>query len=161
VIPVSRPGLYKGLAEESIRLSESIDFTLKHDDGQNVETLHNADLIILGVSRTCKTPTSLYLSCNNNLKVANIPVILNEIPPEQVLTAKTRKIGFTISPEKVAIIRRQRFAYAGPSAYTDIEPIRKEILFSHHIFRQIGGLRVIDVTNISIEEISEQILQFV
>jgi regulator of PEP synthase PpsR (kinase-PPPase family) len=158
VIPVSRPGLYKGLAEESLRLSESIDFTLKHDDGQNVETLCDADLIILGVSRTSKTPTSLYLSCNNNLRVANIPIIQNETPPEQIFTIKTRKVGFTISPEKVAIIRRKRFVYAGPSEYTDIESIRREILYSHRIFREIQRLRVIDVTNSSIEEISEQIL---
>lgn len=158
VIPVSRPGLYKGLAEESLRLSESIDFTLKHDDGQNVETLHDADLIILGVSRTSKTPTSLYLSCNNNLRVANIPIIPNETPPEQIFTVKTRRIGFTISPEKVALIRKKRFSYAGPSEYIDIESIRREILYSHKIFRKIRGLQVVDVTNSSIEEIAEQII---
>ena len=161
VIPVSQPGLYKGLAEESLRLSESIDFTLRHDDGQNIDTLPDADLIILGVSRTSKTPTSLYLSCNNSLKVANLPIIPNEPPPEQIYTAKTRKIGFTISPEKVAIIRRKRFAYVGPSDYTDIEFIRKEILYSQKIFRSIKGLQIIDVTNSSIEEISEQILPLV
>ena len=158
VMPVSRPGLYKGLAEESLRLSESIDFTLKHDDGQNMETLYDADLIILGVSRTSKTPTSLYLSCNNNLKVANIPIIPNETPPEQIFTVKTRKVGFTISPEKVAIIRKKRFSYAGPSDYIDIRSIRREILYSHKIFRNIKGLKIIDVTNSSIEEIAEQIV---
>lgn len=161
VIPVSRPGLYKGLAEESLRLSESIEFTLKHDDGQNVETLYHADLIILGISRTSKTPSSLYLSCNNNLKVANIPIIPNETPPEQIFTVKSQKVGLTISPEKVAIIRKKRFAYAGPSEYTDIESIRREILYSHKIFREIQGLQVIDVTNSSIEGISEQILSLI
>ena len=161
MIPVSRPGLYKGYAEESLRLSESIDFTLKHDDGQNAETLHDADLIILGVSRTSKTPTSLYLSCNNNLRVANIPIIENQPLPEQLFTLKTRKIGLTISPEKVAIIRKKRFTYAGPSEYTDIESIRREILYSHKMFRMIRGLQVIDVTTGSIEEISEQILPFI
>ena len=157
VMPVSRPGLYKGLAEESLRLSESIDFTLKHDDGQNVETLADADLIILGISRTSKTPTSLYLSCNNNLRVANIPIMPNETPPEQIFTVKTRKVGFTISPEKVAIIRQKRFSYAGPSEYTDLESIRREILYSHKIFRNIQWLQIVDVTNSSIEEIAEQI----
>lgn len=161
VIPVSRPGIYRGLAEESLQLSESIDFTLKHDDGQNVETLYDADLIVLGVSRTSKTPTSLYLSCNNNLKVANIPIIPDETPPDQIYTVETRKVGFTISPEKVAIIRKKRFAYAGPSQYIDIESIRREILYSHKIFREIDGLQVIDVTNSSIEEISEQVLSLI
>ena len=158
LIPASRPGLYKGLTDESLRLSESIDFTLKHDDGQNVETLDDADLLILGVSRTSKTPTSFYLSCNHNLRVANVPIIKNETPAEQIFTVKTRKVGLTISPEKVALIRRKRFAYADPSDYTDIESIRREILYSHKIFRRIRGLQIIDVTNSSIEEISEQIL---
>jgi regulator of PEP synthase PpsR (kinase-PPPase family) len=158
VIPVSRPGLYKGMAAESLRLSESIDFTLKHDDGQNIDTLSDADLIILGISRTSKTPTSLYLSCNNNLRVANFPIIPNEPPPEEIFNARTRKVGFTISPEKVALIRKKRFSYAGPGDYIDIESIRKELLYSHKIFRNIKGLQVIDVTNSSIEEISEQIL---
>ena len=158
LIPVSRPGLYKGLDEESLRLSESIDFTLSHDDGLNIETLHDADLVILGVSRTSKTPTSLYLSCNNNLKVANVPIIPNEPPPEQIFAAKTRKVGFTIAPEKVALIRHKRLAYTGSSDYTDIELIREEILYSHKIFRRIPGLQVIDVTNRSIEEFAEQIV---
>ena len=158
VMPVSRPGLYKGLAESSLRLAESIDFTLKHDDGLNVETIHKADLIILGVSRTSKTPTSLYLSCNNNIKVANFPILPNETPPEQVFTAKTRKVGFTISPEKLAAIRQKRFAYDGTGSYANIKLIRQEILYSYKIFRQIEDIQVIDVTNSSIEEIAEQIV---
>ena len=158
LMPVSRPGLFKGQAEESLRLSESIDFTLSHDDGLNIDTLHDADLIILGVSRTSKTPTSLYLSCNHNLKVANVPIIPNEPPPEQIFTVKTRRVGFTIAPEKVALIRHRRLAYTGSSDYTDIELIRQEILYSHKIFRRIPGLQVIDVTYRSIEEIAEQIV---
>ena len=158
MMPTSRPGLLTGLDEASFRLSESIDYTLRHDDGQNIETLHEADLIILGISRTSKTPTSFYLSCNNNLKVANIPIFLHEQLPENVLTFKKRKIGFTISPEKVANIRTKRLSYTEPSDYTSIEAIRRELLFSHKIFRQIRGIQIIDVTNSSIEEISDQIL---
>jgi regulator of PEP synthase PpsR (kinase-PPPase family) len=75
MIPAFRPGLLNGLTEDSIRLAESIDFTLKHDDGQGIETLGKADIIIHGISRTSKTPTSFYLSCNHGLKVANIPII--------------------------------------------------------------------------------------
>jgi regulator of PEP synthase PpsR (kinase-PPPase family) len=158
IMPTSRPGLLSGLDEASFRLSESIDYTLRHDDGQNIETLHEADIIILGISRTSKTPTSFFLSCNNNLKVANIPIIPFEPLPENVLTVKKRKIGFTISPEKVAIIRAKRLSYTAPSDYTDIEAIRGELLYSHKIFRQIRGIQIIDVSNSSIEEISDQIL---
>lgn len=73
IIPTFNPGLLRKIGEDSIRLAESIDFTLRHDDGQNIESIDEADLLIIGVSRTSKTPTSLYLSCNNNIKVANIP----------------------------------------------------------------------------------------
>lgn len=158
VIPVSRPGLYKGQGDESLRLSESIDFTLRHDDGQNIQTIHRADLVILGISRTSKTPTSIYLACNSILKVANVPIIPNESLPPEVVAVPARKVGFTITPEKVAMIRRKRYSYTTPGDYTDIKSIRQEILYSHKIFREIPGLQVIDVTNSSIEEISEQIL---
>ncbi len=158
IIPTLRPGLLEGASEESIRLAESIDYTLKHDDGLGIETIEDADLIIMGISRTSKTPTSLYLSCNNSLKVANIPIVPFVQPLQEIVKVKKRKIGFTISPEKVAIIRKKRLIYTGESEYTDIRSIKKEMLFSHKIFRQIKGLQVIDVTNRSIEEIAEMIL---
>jgi regulator of PEP synthase PpsR (kinase-PPPase family) len=157
--PMLNPGLFRGIGEESFRLAESIDFTLKHDDGQGIDTIDRADIVILGVSRTSKTPTSLYLSCNNNLKVANIPVILNLKPPEKIFTLNTQKVGFTISPERLAYIRQKRLKYAESIDYTDITNIRKELEYSHKIFNQIKGLQVIDVTNSSIEEIANKIIE--
>jgi regulator of PEP synthase PpsR (kinase-PPPase family) len=158
MIPDFRPGLLQGLGEESIRLAESIDFTLRHDDGQGIETLGRADLILLGVSRTSKTPTSLYLSCNNGLKVANIPIIANVQPPKKIFTLKRRKIGLTIAPERLAFIRQKRLKYAESSEYTDVRHIRNELEYSHEIFGQIDGLQVVDVTNSSIEEIANKIV---
>ncbi len=159
MIPDFRPGLLSGLGEESIRLAESIDFTLRHDDGQGIDTLGKADLIILGVSRTSKTPTSLYLSCNNGLKVANIPIVASVDPPKKIFTLKRRKIGLTIAAERLAFIRKKRLKYAGPSEYTDIRHIRNELEYSHKIFKQINGVQIIDVTNNSIEEIANKIVQ--
>ena len=158
IIPAFRPGLLKGLTEDSLRLAESIDYTLKHDDGQGLDTLGEADIIILGISRTSKTPTSFYLSCNHGMKVANIPIIKDVPLPKNIFTIKKRKVGFTISPKKAAIIRQQRFLYTGESAYANIEYIREELLYSHKIFRSIKGLQVIDVTNSSIEEVAEKII---
>jgi regulator of PEP synthase PpsR (kinase-PPPase family) len=157
--PELRPGLLRGIGEESIRLAESIDFTLSHDDGQGSETLDKADLILIGVSRTSKTPTSLYLSCNNNLKVANVPIILGMTPPNKIFKAKTQRVGFTISPERLAFIRQKRLKYAESSDYTDILQIRKELGYSHRIFSQIKGLQMIDVTNSSIEEIANKVIE--
>lgn len=157
--PELRPGLLRGIGEESIRLAESIDFTLRHDDGQGSETLDKADLILLGVSRTSKTPTSLYLSCNNNLKVANVPVILGMTPPNKIFKAKNQRVGFTISPERLAYIRQKRLKYTESSDYTDVLQIRKELGYSHRIFSQIKGLQMIDVTNSSIEEIANKVVE--
>ena len=157
--PELRPGLLRGIGEESIRLAESIDFTLRHDDGQGSETLDKADLILLGVSRTSKTPTSLYLSCNNNLKVANVPIILGMTPPNKVFKAKNQRVGFTISPERLAFIRQKRLKYTESSDYTDILQIRKELGYSHRIFSQIKDLQMIDVTNSSIEEIANKVVE--
>ena len=157
--PELRPGLLRGIGEESIRLAESIDFTLRHDDGQGVETIDKADLILLGVSRTSKTPTSLYLSCNNNLKVANVPIISDIKIPQKVFKAKNQKVGFNISPERLAFIRQKRLKYTESSDYTDIMHIRKELEYSYRIFGQIKGLQIIDVTNSSIEEIANKVIE--
>ncbi len=159
LIPELRPGLLRGIGEESIRLAESIDFTLRHDDGQGSETLDKADLILLGVSRTSKTPTSLYLSCNNNLKVANVPIILGLDPPKKVFKAKNQLVGFTISPERLAFIRLKRLKYTESSDYTDILHIREELKYSHRVFHQIKGIQMIDVTNSSIEEIANRVIE--
>ncbi len=158
VVPLLRPGIFKGIDEESARLAESINFTLKHDDGQKIETLDKADLIILGISRTSKTPTSLYISCNYNLKVANFPIIPGEQPPKTIFTLRQRKVGFTISPARAAFLRQERLKYLESTDYTDIESIRRELKHSQKIFRDIQGLKVLDVTNKSIEEIATDIM---
>jgi len=157
VMPTQQPGLLDPVGEASLRLAEAIEFTLKHDDGLGVDTLQEADLILLGVSRTSKMPTSLYLSCNSGLKVANLPILLNTEPPEKIFKVQVRKVGFIIAPEKVARIRIQRRIVPGPSDYTDLAVIRKELLFSQKIYRRIPGLTTLDVTNRSIEEIADTI----
>ncbi len=159
LIPLLEPGLLRGIGEQSLRLAESIDYTLKHDDGQGMETLGKADLIILGVSRTSKTPTSLYLSCNHGMKVANVPIILGMKPPDKVFTLKTPKIGFTIELDRLAFIRRKRLKYAEASDYLDVTHLREELDYSERIFNEIKDLQVIDVTHSSIEEVANRIME--
>ena len=160
LIPTFNPGLLKRVSEESVRLAESIDFTLRHDDGQNIDTIDQADLVLLGVSRTSKTPTSLYLSCNNNLKVANVPIIEEMKPPEKVFTLNNiQKVGLTIAPERLVFIRERRLKYAGTTDYLDISHIKKELEYSHRIFNHIKGLQLIDVTHSSIEEVANKIIE--
>jgi hypothetical protein len=157
LIPSFHPGLLRRIGEESIRLAESIDYTLKHDDGQSVETLEQADLVLCGVSRTSKTPTSLYLSCNNNLKVANVPIIEGINPPEELFAVNVPKVGLTISAERLAFIREKRLKYAGASDYLNITRITEELEYSRRIFSRIKEMKIIDVTNSSIEEVSNKI----
>jgi regulator of PEP synthase PpsR (kinase-PPPase family) len=159
--PLLEPGLLRGIGEESLRLAEAIDFTLRHDDGLGQETLQMADLLIMGVSRTSKTPTSLYLSCNHGLKVANIPIVLDVRPPEKVFALpRIQKIGFTISPERLAFIRQKRMKNVeGMDYYLDISDIRNELAYSRRIMNQVKGLEVIDVTYSSIEEVVGRIME--
>lgn len=157
--PAFRSGLFKGPGQESIRLAAAIDFTLRHDDGQGINTLGQADLIILGVSRTSKTPTSLYISCNNSLRVANVPIIRGVDPPKKIFTLKRPKVGFTIAPERLAFLRETRLGYGGPTDYANVELIREELEYSRAVFKEMVNLRVIDVTNRSIEEVAGMVVR--
>ena len=123
------------------------------------ESLEEADTLLIGVSRTSKTPTSLYLSCNNTLKVANVPIIEGIKPPDKIFKLKVQKVGLTIAPERLAFIREKRLKYAGDSDYLDISHIRRELEYSHRIFNRIKGLQIIDVTHSSIEEVANRIVE--
>jgi hypothetical protein len=158
--PTFVPGRRRRVSEESIRLAESIDFTLRHDDGQSIETLQDADIVLLGVSRTSKTPTSLYLSCNFTLKVANVPLIEGIKPPDAIFALNMQKVGLTIAPERLAFIREKRMKYAAARDYLDINRIAKELEYSEKIFHQIQGIQVIDVTHSSIEEVANKIIEW-
>ncbi|MFH1035535.1 MAG: pyruvate, water dikinase regulatory protein [Pseudomonadota bacterium] len=159
VNPVLDKGLLRRiLGEASLSLAEAIEFTLRHDDGQGLETLGQADIIILGVSRTSKTPTSLYLSCNNTLKVANVPIIMGMEPPKKLFTLKRpHMVGLTIAPEKLAMIRRSRFQQPKMRSYHDLAEVNRELAYSHELFARIKGLQVIDVSNRSIEAVANLI----
>jgi hypothetical protein len=160
VMPSMHPGLLTVAGEESIRLAESIDFTLKHDDGAHPETLGRAKIILVGVSRTSKTPTSLYLACNQNIKVANVPIVRGVDPPAKLFKLKRPTlIGLTISPEKLVSVRQKRFSKTPVDDYMDVQSVRRELAACHQIFERIPNLRVIDVTNRSIEEIASRIVE--
>ncbi|MCG6895134.1 MAG: kinase/pyrophosphorylase [Desulfobacteraceae bacterium] len=159
MIPKLRPGILEGVGEETYRLANSIDYSLKHDDGQNIDTIGLADLVILGLSRTSKTPTSLYLACNHNLKVANVPIVIDTPLPEEINTIRAPIIGFTIEAKRLALLRSRRLLYAGAADYSDLESIQAEILCCNKIYRQIRGLHIINVTYHPIEEIAKSVLQ--
>ena len=139
IIPKLRPGILGGIGEETYRLADSIDYTLKHDDGQNIDTIGQADLVIVGLSRTSKTPTSLYLACNHNLKVANIPVIQDVPLPEAVQAVHAPVIGLRIEANRLALLRGKRFLSAQLVRKICIYPSQ---IFHHHLVERIAPLRL-------------------
>lgn len=140
---------------------EAISYTINHDDGQAGWDLYDADIVIVGVSRTSKSPTSVYLSCRG-YKTANIPFVSIETIPTSIYDLKKPLIvGLTINPEKLVQIRQTRLASLGQEVGTDyieIESIKNEIAESRKLFAKLN-CPVIDVTKRSVEETAAKIIQ--
>jgi regulator of PEP synthase PpsR (kinase-PPPase family) len=155
------PGRQHRMDAAYFRRIEAMDFTLVHDDGQLTENLKDADIIILGVSRTSKTPTSLYLA-NRGYKTANIPLVPNMALPDTVLEARgVFIIGLTNDPVRLTQIRRNRMLMQNQNDetdYIDLEKVRREVVEARRLFNQ-QGWPVIDVTRRSIEETAATVLQ--
>jgi hypothetical protein len=161
-VPSRTPGVYRSETQESFLVTEAIHYTLKHDDGAGLETLDGADLIILGVSRTGKTPTSIFLSCRK-LKVANVPIVLDHQLPREVIKAPVPKVGFRMEFERQVSLRADRMSrhLTRIPRYADRAHILAELEYADRLYRSIGGLRTVDVTNSSVEETSDWITHYV
>lgn len=159
--PSDQPGLKYQFTGEYFRRNEAIDFAVKHDDGQGLETIHQADIVILGISRTSKTPLSIYLAYRG-FKTANVPIIRDVSLPKVIREVAPRKIvGFTIAPGKLAEFREARLAKLGlprTENYANVDLIQEELAYSERIFSDLGPCPVIDVTGKAIEEVATEIL---
>ena len=150
------------LDEDYYKRIDAIQFTMSHDDGKKTNDLEKSDIILLGVSRTSKTPTSIYLA-NRGFKTANIALIPS-IGIPQILIEKTNLfcvIGLLIEPSRLAEVRKNRmisFNENKPSYYTNLGSIVKEIEESKNIFKKYKW-PVIDVTRKSVEEIAASIIK--
>jgi regulator of PEP synthase PpsR (kinase-PPPase family) len=160
--PSAQPGLFKGLDQAYFERIEAIDFAIKHDDGMRPTDLPRADLVLVGVSRTSKTPVSIYLSYRG-WRVANVPIVLDSNLPEQIYGLDVgRVIGLTMRPERLQLVRRARadeYKMDLPS-YTDLETIKREVRHSERLFRE-HGWQSFDVTLRSIEEVSAAIQELI
>jgi regulator of PEP synthase PpsR (kinase-PPPase family) len=138
-----------------------MDFTLTHDDGQMVHDLADADIVIVGVSRTSKTPTSLYLA-NRGYATANIPVVPGvPLPQELYSLKKSFVIALTNDPNRLTQVRRNRMLmlhHSNETDYVDLEKVRAEVIAARKLFTR-AGWPVIDVTRRSIEETAATVLQ--
>ncbi len=156
----ARPGRQHMLDAAYFARVDAIQFTIAHDDGVNWENWEEADIVLAGVSRTSKTPTSIYLA-NRGLKVANIPIVPQSPPPDLLYRLKNPMVvGLTTSPERLIQVRRNRLLALNQqdeTSYIEQEAVQKEVAYARRMFAD-NGWPVIDVTRRSIEETAAAII---
>jgi hypothetical protein len=142
------------------RRIQALEFTLDHDDSMGLDTLHEAQIVLSGISRTSKTPTSIYLA-QQGFRVANVALAIEVPPPQQLLDLPTdRVVGLVIDPAMLTTIRtRRQQAWRMPeSSYNDVTQVREELRWSRKLFEG-HGWKVIDVTGRAVEETAALVLQ--
>lgn len=159
--PHLEPGLVHRLDEDYFRRMEAIEFAVKYDDGKDPRGLVRADAVLVGVSRTSKTPVTMYLA-HRRYRVANIPLVPEVPPPDELYSLEGgRVIGLTIQPDLLIQIRQERLRSMGLGAgasYGAPERVRAELAFAHSVFRELN-CPVIDVTNKAVEETANMVVQ--
>lgn len=160
VQPERLPGALHSLDKNYFKRIEAMEFAVKYDDGKDPRGFLEADVVLLGVSRTSKTPLSLFLA-NKNLKVANLPLIPESHIPKQLWEVDPKKIvGLTNDPDILNSIRKKRMAAYGlnpETTYSDIERINQELAFAKDLYEKLGCLQI-NVAQLSIEETASMIL---
>ena len=158
--PKARPGSQHIMNEAYFQRVDAIHYTIAHDDGVGWENWEEADIVLAGVSRSSKTPTSIYLA-NRGYKVANIPIVVESPPPPALYGLKhPLVVGLTTAPDRLVQVRRNRLLslnQAPETAYVDAERVTREVQYARRMFAD-NGWPVIDVTRRSIEETAASIL---
>jgi [pyruvate, water dikinase]-phosphate phosphotransferase / [pyruvate, water dikinase] kinase len=156
-----RVGAQHTLNAEYFKRIDALNYTMLHDDGQHTDDLEHADVVLTGVSRTSKTPTSIYLA-NRGVKTANVPLVPNmPVPPNLERLIAPLVVGLTASPERIVQIRQNRLlglnAHRDDDAYVDRQAVAEEIAFSRKLCAR-HNWPVIDVTRRSIEETAAAVM---
>ena len=160
---VHTPGSIHRLDEGYFKRVEAVEFAVRYDDGKDPRGLALADVVLLGVSRTSKTPLSMYLA-HHRVKVANVPLVPEApIPDELLRISRDRLVGLTIDPESLRDIRRTRLETIGlpeGAPYASLERIERELDYAWDVFRRLG-CRVVDVSRRAVEETAERVMRLV
>jgi regulator of PEP synthase PpsR (kinase-PPPase family) len=158
-----RPGRQHVMDAAYFERVDAINYTMVHDDGAGHDDWEEADIVLAGVSRTSKTPTSIYLA-NRGYKTANIPVVLESPPPPTLFSLKNPVVvGLTTAPERLVLIRRNRLLTLGQTPdtdYVDATRVETELAFARRLFAD-HDIPVIDVTRRSIEETAAAVINLV
>ncbi len=160
----NKPGIQYELNAAYFERIDAVDFAIHHDDGQSLETIEEADVILVGASRTSKTPTCFYLA-NRGVKAANIPLVPGvPVPPEAFIHAGPLYVGLIEAPERLVELRRNRLKSGEvldhrftTNTYLSLEAVDEEIKKARRLFVD-HGWPVIDVTRRSVEETSAEIM---
>lgn len=159
--PIQKPGTVHKLNSEYFNRISAIEFAVKYDDGKDPHGFIDADVVLLGISRTSKTPLSMYLA-NKAIKAANLPLIPEVPVPEIIYTLPKEKLfGLTCKPENLVKIRQNRLQALGlnqDANYSDLDRIKNEITYANELFKKLG-IPIIDVTEKSIEESAFMIME--
>lgn len=159
--PIYQPGLMHRLDEDYFKKIEAVEFAVKYDDGKDPRGFLLADIVLLGVSRTSKTPLSMYLA-NKRYKVANLPIVPElRLPKELSLIGKDKIIGLTISSNHLVDVRAERLrtlGLTGQATYALPARIEEEIEHANKVFEKLD-CHVIDVTHRAIEETATKIIE--
>ena len=157
----ARPGGQHALDADYFARMDAIQFVLRHDDGQSPHDLDEADVIVVGVSRTSKTPTCFYLA-NRGLKAANVPIVPGVPPPDELLAAaRPLVVALCQSPGRLVQVRRNRMTMLrqdGGSDYVELRAVRRELAAARRLYEE-RAWPVIDVTRRSIEESAAAIME--
>lgn len=163
--PKLEAGRYRAMDEQYFKRVAAMEFVLANDDGKGIDNINEADIILVGISRTSKTPLSVYLSLHG-FKAINIPLIPGvEIPPELRSVDQKKIFALTIAPEQLVKIRKERLEHLGAEHfsgnYADYQNIIAEVEWAENIYRKNNQWPLFDVTNKAIEETAAEIIKII
>ena len=160
--PLARPGLGHETDDAYFRRIEAVEFTANHDDGKRLNTIGQAHIVFVGLSRTSKTPLSHYVA-QRGYRVANVPLVGGMEPPAELLAIDPRRVfALVVDPVALANIRRRRLVELGveeTTDYADLKKVREEMLWARRLFRKNPAWTVLDITDRAIEETASRVLE--
>lgn len=161
--PRAEPGLFQPFYAAHLHRIDAINFAVRQDDGKNITDLDEAEIVLVGVSRTSKTPLSVFLAYRGWL-VANLPIVLGMEPPRELFDLpKNRVVGLVVKPERLVELRRARVSRMGTHAkgYADLEHIQAEVTYAYEIYERRRDWPLVDVTYKSLEEAAAEVVTLV
>ncbi len=159
--PSEKPDMFRELNKSYFQRIEALEFAFHHDDGQNIDDLKKAEIVLLGVSRTFKTPLSIYLALKG-WRVANVPIVYEIEPDEIIFKVKPERVFcLNTNPGQLSKLRNVRMDELGETIhhYADMDNVKRDLNYALRIYKKQKLWSIINVTNKSLEEISSEIVR--